>query len=269
MKLQTTTLITSTALIFFTMASCKENKNMIHETEQKTEEIEVGAITIEKLKGSPAYADAILTMNNPETGTLNTGEVDFAFTIENYELGVQTEGSNTGRLANSGKGQHIHFILNNEPYSAHYEPTFMKTIPEGTHHLVSFLSRSYHESVKNDNSVVVQKLMIGDDPKDTSAINIEAPTLIYSRPKGEYIGKDAENILLDFFVLNTALSKDGNKVRATINGKKFIITEWVPYIIKGLPFGEVSIELSLIDAEGNVIPGPFNTVTRKVLLKEQ
>ena len=35
---------------------------------------------------------------------------------------------------------------------------------------------------------------------------MEAPTIIYSRPKGKYSGKDAKRILLDFFVLNTTIS---------------------------------------------------------------
>jgi len=67
--------------------------------------------------------------------------------------------------------------------------------------------------------------------------------------------------------LNTELSTDGNKVRVTINGEEFIITEWAPHVIKGLPMGEVSIDLELIDAEGNGIKGPFNKVSRTVILK--
>ncbi|MEL6919345.1 MAG: hypothetical protein AAFO99_16665, partial [Bacteroidota bacterium] len=183
------------------------------------------------------------------------------------ELGALTDGPNAELLANSGKGQHIHFILDNQPYSAHYEPTFKKEIPDGVHHLVAFLSRSYHESVKNENSVVVQKLEVGADPQDSFGLDMEAPTLIYSRPKGKYSGADTENILLDFFVLNTTLSEDGNKVKATINGEEFVITEWAPHIITGLPMGEVTIQLELIDKDGNTLTGPFNQVTRSVILK--
>ena len=141
-------------------------------------------------------------------------------------------------------------------------------MPEGVHHLVAFLSRSYHESVKNDNSVVVRKLEVGADAEDSIGLDMEAPTLIYSRPKGEYSGADTENLMLDFFVLNTTLSEDGNKVRATVNGEEFMITEWAPQVINGLPMGEVSIKLELLDGEGNLIPGPFNEVTRTVMLKE-
>lgn len=157
--------------------------------------------------------------------------------------------------------------MDNDPYSAHYEPEFKKEVSEGTHYLVAFLSRSYHESVKNANSFVAKKIVVGD-AGDDQGVDLEKPTLIYSRPKGEYSGADTENLMLDFFLLNTTLSEDGNKVRATINGQEFMITEWAPYIIKGLPKGEATIKLELLDAEGNMIPGGFNEVTRTVTLKD-
>ncbi|MEO1021040.1 MAG: hypothetical protein AAFW89_00735 [Bacteroidota bacterium] len=230
---------------------------------------DTSTITLEKLVGSPAYSDATLELTEPGNLTnLEEGTVDFTFTVENYELGAQTEGPNAEKLANSGKGQHIHFIVNNQPYSAHYTPSFMRELPAGTHHLVAFLSRSYHESVKNENSVVVKEVKVGPDDANTQDLNMEAPTLIYSRPKGEYSGKDTEHLMLDFFIFNTTLSENGNKVRATINNEEFLITEWAPYIIKGLPMGEVSVQLELIDKDGNQIPGPFNTVERTVTLKE-
>lgn len=248
--------------------AAKQTKVDAADTSSKTIE-KVAEITIEKLQDSPAYETASLTLKAPKDVTqLPSGAVNFDFEIANYELGVITDSPNINRLANSGKGQHIHFILNNQPYSAHYEPTFSKEIPDGTHHLVAFLSRSYHESVKNENSVVVKKIQVGDTADESSTLDINNPTLIYSRPKGEYSGKDTESVLLDFFVLNTTLSKDGNKVRATINDKTFLITEWVPHVIKGLPMGNNSITLELIDGENNLISGPFNKVTRTVSLKE-
>lgn len=271
MKMNTPNLFTIMLLLVVVMASCKQQKkeNTEQAEEQVQVEIEQPKTTLEKLEGSPAYADAVLQLEEPKNTKISEGgEVNFAFTMNNYELGAQTEGPNAERLANSGKGQHIHFILNNQPYSAHYEPTFAKEIPNGVHHLVAFLSRSYHESVKNESTVVVKKLEIGPNATDSLGLDMEAPTLIYSRPKGTYSGKDTENLLLDFFVLNTILSEDGNKVKTTVNGEEFMITEWAPYVVKGLPMGEVTINLELVDAEGNLIPGPFNTVTRTVMLTE-
>lgn len=262
-------------LLAVVLTSCKQQKKETDETIAPDSELEVNLesdkaeITLEKLEASPAYSDAVLQMQAPANTTIaEGGEVSFDFTVSNYELGAQTDSPNAQQLANSGKGQHIHFILNNQPYSAHYESSFAKEIPKGVHHLVAFLSRSYHESVKNENSVVVKKLEVGPNAQDTIGLDMDAPTLIYSRPKGTYSGKDTENLLLDFFVLNTTLSEEGNKVKATVNGVEFIIAEWAPQVVKGLPMGEVTISLELIDAEGNAIPGPFNTVTRTVMLTE-
>ena len=273
--MKTTKYLVNVFILLFFVISCKEQKKENSDSNAGDKEMEVSVetdqsnITLEKLDGSPAYADAALQLDEPgNTQITEGGEVNFAFTVSNYELGAQTDGPNAQKLANSGKGQHIHFILNNQPYSAHYEPAFAKEIPDGVHHLVAFLSRSYHESVKNDNSVVVTKLEVGANAKDTIGLNMEAPTLIYSRPKGSYAGKDTENLLLDFFVLNTTLSEDGNKVRATVNGEEFMIAEWAPHIVKGLPMGEVTITLELLDADDNLIPGPFNKVTRTVTLSE-
>ena len=264
MKLSNITFFMLSGMLLF--ASCKENQKKETEVNQEAKQ-EIQNITLENLADSPAYADAYLGLKAPKNlKNIQEGPVDFNFEVSNYELGAITDSPNTTRLANSGKGQHIHFILNNQPYSAHYETSFAKELPKGVHHLVAFLSRSYHESVKNKNSVVVKKIKVGADSEDKLGIDINAPTLIYSRPKGTYSGKDTEAILLDFFVLNTTLSEKGNKVKATINGQEFLITEWAPKVIKGLPEGEVTIELELIDAAGNFIEGPFNKVKRTVTL---
>jgi hypothetical protein len=243
-----------------------ENEGVIVEAMEMTAPAK---ILIEKFTDSPAYSSSTLTLKNPSNTTIaKAGEVDFAFDVENYNLGEVTERNGmAANLANSDKGQHIHFILDNEPYSAHYEPEFKREMPEGTHYLVAFLSRSYHESVKNNHSFIAEKMIIGTASDDMN-VDFDQPTMIYSRPKGEYVGKDTENVLLDFFLLNTTLSADGNKVRATINGQEFMITEWAPYVIKGLPKGEVTVKLELLDAAGNLIPGGFNDVTRTVTLKD-
>ena len=70
----------------------------------------------------------------------------FFFEIENYELGAQTINSVNNDLA-IAKGQHIHFIVNNGPYSAHYNQDFSADVKDGDV-VLAFLSRSYHESVK-------------------------------------------------------------------------------------------------------------------------
>ena len=123
-------------------------------------------------------------------------EYAFSFDISDYKLGAQTINAVENQLANSGKGQHIHFIVNNGPYSAHYTNNFKKKLNNDKNVILAFLSRSYHESVKNPNAFVLTQ--IGDEKVD---LNNEF--LFYSRPKGTYKGKDTEKLLLDFYLINT------------------------------------------------------------------
>ena len=214
-------------------------------------------ITIHKVQGSPEYSNAKINLNDL---VAHEDGYEFSFDVEGYELGMQTLKNFDYELANSAKGQHIHFIVNNDPYSAHYEDTFTKKFQESSNVILAFLSRSYHESVKNPNSFVLTQ--VGEDK-----IDLNNEFLFYSRPKGTYKGSDTEKLLLDFYLINTVISANGNKVRATIQDKEFIIDEWAPYYIEGLEKGEIKIKLELIDALGNLIDTPFNPSERTVTLE--
>ena len=217
---------------------------------------ELQNITITKVIGSPEYENASLNIKTIEMGD---EESKFSFNIENYDLGIQTSKNFDYQLANSAKGQHIHFIVNNGPYSAHYIDSFSKDFEKESNVILAFLSRSYHESVKNKDAFILTQ--VGENQVD-----LESEFLFYSRPKGTYKGTDTERLLLDFYLVNTEISSNGNKVRATIQDTEFIIDEWAPYYIKGLPKGEINIKLELIDSIGNLIETPFNPSIRKVIL---
>ena len=218
---------------------------------------ESSQITITKLEGSPKYENSKLKLSEL---TFN-GKHNFSFGVDDYQIGEQTLKDFKFKLANSEKGQHIHFIINNAPYSAHYAEDFSKKLEEGNNVILAFLSRSYHESVKNPNAYYFSQ--IGDGKK----INLDKEFLFYSRPKGIYKGIDTEKLLLDFYLINTDISPDGNKVKATIQNSEFIIDKWAPYYIEGLPKGEISIKLELINSEGVLIDSPFNPSYRTVTLE--
>lgn len=222
-----------------------------------------GGITLSPMPGSPAFPGATLTFE--DAGDRQPGANTFGFGVEAYELGVQTSDAADKGIANSAQGQHIHLIIDNGPYSAHYEPGAEVELAAGRPVMLAFLSRSYHESVKEPSAYVLRQLTIGESGGDE--VDLAAPHLFYSRPKGSYAGADTEKLMLDFFLVNTTLSPTGNRVLATINGEQFVITEWVPHVIEGLPLGEVEITLELVDAEGNRIPSPYNPVTRTVTLE--
>lgn len=214
-------------------------------------------ITITKLKGSPSYEKSKLNIQNI---SFDEKGYNFSFGVEGYRLGIQTKKDFKHELANSAKGQHIHLIVNNNPYSAHYSERFKKDLEGENNVILAFLSRSHHESVKNKNAYVLTQI-------SEEEIDLNKEFLFYSRPKGVYKGKDTEKLLLDFYLINTKISPTGNKVKATIQNSEFIIDEWAPYYIEGLPKGEISIKLELINSEGVLIDSPFNPSSRTVTLE--
>ncbi len=214
-------------------------------------------ISITKVEGSAPYLNSSLSLEDIK---IDENDYTFSFDVSDYILGMQTLKDFDYQLANSAKGQHIHFIVNNGPYSAHYEDTFTKQFEDSSNVILAFLSRSYHESVKNSNAYILTQ--VGENE-----IDLNKEFLFYSRPKGTYKGVDTEKLLLDFYLVNTNLSSTGNKVKATIQDTEFIIEEWAPYYIEGLPKGEIKIKLELIDASGNLIDSPFNPSNRTVILE--
>lgn len=221
-----------------------------------------GELTLTPLGESPQFPDAKLTLNGYSD---DTGVFDFA--VEGYELGAQTEDAATKGIANSSDGQHIHLIVDNGPYSAHYAEHVQTELEPGHHVVLAFLSRSYHESVKSPGAMVLTEVSHRVEGESDTGFDPQAPHLFYSRPKGAYSGGDIERLMLDFYLVNTDLAPDGNRVKATINGQEFWIDQWQPYVIEGLTPGEVTVELELIDADGEPVPGPFNQVSRTVTLE--
>ncbi|QHL88326.1 hypothetical protein GU926_13135 [Nibribacter ruber] len=229
--------------------------------------MEKGGLKVYSYSNSVDFPDADLDLNQPEKDAKLTGDsVQFAYEVKNFQLTQQTSDAGTHEHANSKEGQHIHNIVDNEPYTAHYKTNFKKAIKPGQHVVLSFLSRSYHESIKHDDAYDLRVINVGNAAANATKFDENAQHLFYSRPKGEYKGADTKKVMLDFYLVNTSLNKDGNKVRATINGNEFILDQWLPYLVEGLPMGENTFKLELINAQGQVIPGPFNTVERKITL---
>ncbi len=255
------TLIACTVIL---LAACNGKNTKEKKDTETTTKKDNNPITITKAPLSPPYEDAVLTLKEPFHEKVPADSVYFDFVVSSYDLGVQTEDATSRGIANSGKGQHIHLIVNNGPYSAHYDPTFKKAMEPGNYTILAFLSRSYHESVKNTNAFITTQLTVGNVPRED--VDFSQKHLFYSRPKGTYKGDDTKKLMLDFYLLNTELASDGNKVKATINGKEFLIDEWAPFYIENAPLGELTVSLELIDKDGNYIEGPFNKVTRKVTL---
>lgn len=254
---QFSTLIFLTILV---LSACKsdtmDSKPPAHAEETKM----MNKYTLTPFTPSTAYADAKISSVKYKMGK-------FTFGVEGngYELGQQTPDASSKMCANSGKGQHIHLIVDNAPYAAKYTSEFDYEIADGEHYILAFLSRSYHESIKTSDAHVAYKTQIKDNGITTME-EVTEPMLHYSRPKGTYVGKkDTEKVMLDFYLNNTSLGT--NKVIADINGEKHTLDKWQPYYIEGLPMGDNTITLTLVDGDGNKVDAPLNPVTRTFKLE--
>lgn len=214
--------------------------------------VERPASITEKMKerGEQDAAEPELVVESPQDGA----------TIESstVRVKVRVAGDVEQGKDKTGAGNHVHVILDNQPYAAHYmwdEGFELRNVPDGEHTLRMFASRPWHESYKNEKAFKTLKFTVkngrADETKPTTdangntmadpkaaekekaeaegtsvesstagAVDFSKPLLTYSRPKGDYKGADAEAIMIDFWLSNAKLTGDGGeyKVRYTING---------------------------------------------------
>jgi hypothetical protein len=213
------------------------------------------------------------------------------------ELGGDLKGYQTGKDPATGMGNHIHVILDNQPYEAYYnlnQEFELRNVADGEHTLRVFPSRPWHESYKSEGAFQMVKFTVKNGGADTTkpattgsgqtmsaasegkdmqqstagAVDATKPLLTYSRPKGEYKGTDADAIMIDFWLANAKLQGDGGeyRVRYSIDGgeAKFI-DRWQPIWISGWSNGKHSVKVELVDKNGNVVDnGGYNSTTREI-----
>ena len=258
--------ITTIGVVILLLASCTEGEKTTDVEMQEdvmAEEIIQSEIQLIPIEGPAEIPGAVLKTVKPENNeNIEEGTLEVNYNVSAFTLGTQTSARTNYDLAESEKGQHIHAILNNEPYMAHYNPVFSKDLSEGQYIMLSFLSRSYHLSLKNEGAAELIQFTVGNP--DQEPYDLSQPLLFYSRPKGSYdIGKNPD-VLLDFYVMNCQLSESGYQIKADIAGSDFTIDSWQPYIIQGLTEGNHTVTLELMDSEGNTVNSPFNPVTRNI-----
>ncbi len=200
---------------------------------------------------------------------LKIGQNAVHFFVADFELESETRHPRRFEIENSSKGQHIHLLVDDQPYMARYNNSANIDLTIGEHTIVAFLSRSYHESIKSDHAFIWKNLLVNND--GVTEVETQFPQMIYSRPKGDYYLENPaiDPVLLDFYLKDTDLN-DGNFIIAQINGLMFKIDSWAPYYITGLGVGTHEVHLKLVDSKGKLIEGPTNdSGIRKITINKQ
>lgn len=276
------------------------NTNSMEMTEMSVAERPQKIVDKMKERGEQDSDEPELTVQMPKEGeTINSSTVKIKVKVNgDVKMGKDAD----------GKGNHVHVILDNQPYAAHYmwdEGFELRNVTDGEHTLRMFASRPWHESYKNEKAFKTLKFTVKDGKADEAkpttdtngnkmadaktetdkaaegtsvenstagAVDFTKQMLTYSRPKGDYKGEDAEAIMIDFWLSNAKLSGDGGeyKVRYSINGgEPKMIETWKPIWLKGWKTGTNTVKLELIDKNGNLVEnGGYNSTAREIIVSK-
>lgn len=205
-------------------------------------------------RGDQDKAAPELRIDSPKSGETITSstvkvELDLGGDLKGYEPMMDPE---------TKMGNHIHVILDNQPYEAYYNidggAFELRNVTDGEHTLRVFPSRPWHESYKNPGAFQIVKFTVknggGDTSKPTTTnsggtvanansnepkptpegkdmqastagkVDFDLPLLTFSRPKGEYKDAAADAIMIDFWLVNARLKDGGGdyRVRYSVDG---------------------------------------------------
>ncbi len=206
--------------------------------------------------------------------------------VDGYPLRTYSQFPRAKEVLNYNReGQSIHVFIDNEPYFAeneaiqtglqdqdlYYVQVLDFKVPvdlkPGQHIMRVFPARSFGESLKGDGCFDVRVFYVKSKTPILN-VDLDKPYLTYNQPQGEIKYEKNKPILLDFYLTNIQLSRDGYKVRLTIDGNvQRTLTQWTPYYVYGLKPGQHTFKLELLNESNSVEPGLFNTVERMIILK--
>ncbi len=243
-----------------------------------------GTIRVVPVEPTPQPESVEIHLAFPEMGEVKEkNPVALQVRLEGYPIGYDTDLPRAKEIRNNRSGQALRILIDNEPYveindaiddftdseEADFNSILETKIPynlkSGAHLIRMFLVRSYGESLKGGETFTASYFFVGSK-KTNNPFDLSQPYLTYNQPEGDYPSK--KPILLDFYLSNTQLSKDGYKVRLIIDNKdKRLLTEWTPYYIYGLNPGSHKIKLELLDPQNTVLPGFFKDTQRTIVVK--
>ncbi|MBA3806562.1 MAG: hypothetical protein H0X14_12735 [Acidobacteria bacterium] len=165
-------------------------------------------------RGEQDQAKPALKFVEPREGATITGST------VNVKLGLSGDlkGYQPHKDPATQKGNHIHVILDNQPYEAYYElgqPFELRNVSEGKHTLRVFASRPWHESYKNDGSFQMVSFTVkggGDASKPTTTNGGQVMANGNSNRNSNTANKNAANS-------NAANSNTANSNAAPREGK--------------------------------------------------
>ena len=239
-------------------------------------------IRLMPVRRTPEAESSGVVIALPTPGALlKSNPVWLQIRVDGYPIGASSEFDRQKEIAVTDQGQTMHVVIDNLPYFAvseqaldpfneagwYYETNYKFEVPakleKGEHLVRVFLARSYGESLKGELTFFASNFYVGE--KGPTKFDLNKPYLTYNEPSNQLYLVENTPVLLDFFISNCELTKDGYTIRLTVDKKATrILTEWQPYYIYGLEAGQHTVRLELLGPNGNLIKGPFNDVQQTI-----
>jgi len=179
------------------------------------------------------------------------------------------------------EGSYVQLVLDNVPFRPIKdlkEPIKLRDlveggqIAEGEHILAVYVARKNQEAVRSERGVGVSRFWVGKKNGDTWKPSKD-PLLVVGSPSGTYEG--ADELIADYYLINAGLGAKDYSLRVVLKGPGIkdadgdsrVVTDWVPLLVLSPGEGTYTLEVSLIDSQGQPARGPWSTVARKATIK--
>ena len=211
-----------------TSETTNENTLIVEQTiDDEIAEFTADGITLTEIKPTKNNKESTLTLPNT---SFKEGINILQFNIENNQ------------------NYSITTIQNNYTIAPHSTTKIEQEFLSGNNVFLAFLSDENNLGIKTNNATVLKNIILNDE----ALFDEKQAHLFYYLPQNNIA-------ILDFCLVNTSLSENGNKVKVTFNGTTSIVVDkWASYRIDGLSENKNTIRIELIDKLGKLIPGPFN-----------
>lgn len=250
--------------------------------------LQASLVKVEPLKPTPFTSNLFLDFHtNHSVLSRNT---PLMFQLKSFPLGVKTYSEELIGMRQNPYGTSVLILFNGQeriylqkldcnPLIKHaqsYEKHFQKFLTtkiarglkEGKNAITAVPLNSFGESTKFAEQIQTRVVDYGKRaPRDAVLeTKLSQPHVLYNEPKGKFL--KGESLLLDFVVLNTVLSKKGNRVVLKIDGEQVAIIEQnVPHKISHLPRGNHLIKIVLIDKNGHPLEEPFGNQESQIVIE--
>lgn len=253
----------------------------IFSAELRHHEINPAELRVVPVDSTPEADNVEITIVFPKEDQLvNKTPVELQIRLNGYPLANMSDFDRRFEIKNDPNGQSVRVFIDDLPYFSIYEAfvdnlddnnfyfqqTLFEKIPyslkSGIHYIRTFPVRSFGESLKGEGCYNASAFYYKSEKGSSLDVDLNGPYLTYNEPQGSFNAN--KPILLDFYLTGARLSRDGYKVRLSIDSDNRIITTWAPHYIYGLGKGKHTIQLQLLDPQNKPVGGSFNTVKKEI-----